>query len=281
MKSALLAMSLVWMTWSASAAEPLAARVNGVEITASDVAEYMKMPRKAFLKKGEATEHLIALELMAQEAIRRGHDKNAGRLALASSVFSEFSAANPISEADIKNEYERIKAEQRKPPEYAISMIIVKTSAEAKEILSGLAAGKSFASLASLSIEEKKPWQKDGVVEWTRASDLNPPLDSIVQRMKPGTVYSEPIAQNYGYVVLRLDDSRVVGFPSLEEARNDVVGSLRADRQKRFLRPLADKASIQQFEPFGLIRVSQTGEISYGPYVKKLDVQRESAKPQN
>jgi peptidyl-prolyl cis-trans isomerase C len=275
MKLAVVATALSCMAWSALAAGPLAARVNNVDITAQDVNEYMRVsagPTGFMLKPGEATVQLIGQELLAQEAIRAGKDRSAGRQTLAKGVMKEFIAANPLEEADVKREYERVKAAQPKETEYKLRMIVVKTDAEARSILAGLAAGKPFASFVHQSIDENTK-RDGGASDWMKADEMSVPYRLALRDMKAGDLLKEPLRESYGFVVMKLDDVRDNAFPPYAEVRDPIAQSLIRQRDMRLLKPLAEKATIQQFEGYAPTTINANGERDHGPYVRKIDPQ--------
>lgn len=263
------------MAWSALAAGPLAAKVNNVVITAQEVDEYRQAMagRTGFMMKpGEATVELIGLELIAQEAIRGGKDRSAGRQALANSIIKEFLAANPLTDEDVRREYERAKAAHPKETEYKLRAIVVKTDAEARRILAGLAAGKPFASFVHQSIDENAK-RDGGAMDWMKPGDMSGSLSYALRDMKAGDLRSEPLQESYGFVVLKLDDVRDNPFPQYAEMRQHIAESLVRQRNERLLKPLAAKATIQQFEGFAFTIFSSNGKRDHGPYVRKIDPQ--------
>lgn len=224
------------------------------------------------LKPGDATVHLIGLELLAQEAIRAGKHRSAGREILAKGVIKEFMTANPLTDADVKREYERVRAEQPKETEYKLRMIVVRTDAEARSILAGLAAGKPFASFVHQSIDENSR-RDGGAADWMKAEEMSVVYRLALRDMKAGGVAKEPLKESYGFVVLKLDDIRDDAFPPYAEVRDQIGRSLMGQRNERLLKPLAEKATIQQFEGYASTSIDLNGERNHGPYVRKVDAQ--------
>lgn len=271
----IVAVALSCLTWSALAAGPLAARVNKVDITAQEVVDYSRAaagPDGFLLKPGEATVQLIGLELLAQEAIRKGKDRSAGREALAMGLVKEFMAVNPLSEADVQREYARVKAGQPKATEYKLRLIVVKTEAEAKAILAGLAAGKPFASFVPQSIDENSR-RDGGAVDWMKAEEMSVPFRIALRDVKAAGLVKEPLRESYGFVVLQVEDMRDNAFPPYADMRDQLAQSLLRQRNDRLLKPLAEKATIQQFEGYAPTTIRMNGEVDYGPYVRKIDPQ--------
>lgn len=55
--------------------------------------------------------------------------------------------------------------------------------------------------------------------------------------------------------------------------RQHIAESLVRQRNERLLKPLAAKATIQQFEGFAFTIFSSSGKRDHGPYVRKIDPQ--------
>lgn len=265
MKKATLAAVLAGMGALAMAAGPLAAKVNGVEITGQEVEEFNNSvaEKRGFkLKTGYATDELVTRELLAQEAIRHGKDKSLSKIELARVVFKEFAAANQFTEADVRKEYDKIKSEVPKKMEYKIRGIVVKNEADAKAIIAGLDAGKPFSSFVPQSIDENSK-KDDGVMGWFELSDIDMSYRIALENLKPGMYYKRPVGTNYGYSVVKLDDVRDVGFPEYSELREGLTNKMSEERREKLLKPLRDNAKIERFpgyEPVKVIDISNLGK---------------------
>lgn len=240
------------MTFTALAAGPLAAKVNGVEITAEQVEALSTYGAKQTgfkLKPGYATEQLIYRELLAQEAIRNGADKSADRGELASLTYKAYAAAHPLGEEDLKKEYARLKAEAPRKMEYLVSFILVKTDAEAKAIIAGLDAGKPFSSFVSRSIDENSK-REGGSLGWSDPASLSHSYARAISEMKTGAHNKEPLKESYGYGVIQVEDQRQDNFPPYAEARDGLMEQVKKQWQEGLFKPLRDKATIEVFEGY-------------------------------
>ena len=99
---------------------------------------------------------LIASELVYQEAQRTGFDKQPDFLAreelarrelLVNSYLQDYLKKNPVSDADAKAAYEKLKT-QMGDKEYSAKHILVAKEDEAKDIIAKLNKGGDFAKLA-------------------------------------------------------------------------------------------------------------------------------------
>jgi peptidyl-prolyl cis-trans isomerase C len=114
--------------------------------------------------------------VIAQEAKKKGLDKNAnvqGQIELAKQAvlirayLSDYVKANPISEAQLKAEYEGIKNNLGNT-EYKSRHVLVEKEDDAKAIIAKLDKGEKFSELAKQS---KDPGSKDkgGELGWSSA----------------------------------------------------------------------------------------------------------------
>ena len=111
-------------------------------------------------------EELVRREILAQEAKKKGMDKNPniqGQIELAKQAvlirayLSDYVKANPISEAQLKAEYDVIK-NNLGSTEYKSRHVLVEKEEEAKAIIAKLDKGEKFSELAKQS---KDPGSKD------------------------------------------------------------------------------------------------------------------------
>ena len=145
---------------AAGAAAP-AATVNGTAIptTRSDVMlneqRAQGAPDSPQLRDA-VREELIRREVLAQEATKKGLDKKAEvqaqmdlarQAVLLRAYIQDYVKANPITEADLKKEYETIKR-QMGTKEYKPRHVLLETEDEAKAVISKLRAGEKFETLA-------------------------------------------------------------------------------------------------------------------------------------
>lgn len=248
MKKTALAAVLAGMTVAAVAAGPWAAKVNGVEISAQEVEDFnaaVEEQRGFKLKPSVAADQLINRELLAQEAIRQGKDKNLDKIELARQVFKEFGDANTLSETDVRKEYDSLTAGMPKKTEYRLRGIVVESEAQAQSIIAGLDAGQPFSSFVSQSIDPHS--KKDGgEMGWFIMSDIDRAYQIALQNLKPGSYHKKPVVTSAGYSVVKLEELREVGLPEYSKVREDLINKLNEARREKLMKPLRDSANIER-----------------------------------
>lgn len=251
-----LAMMAGAISHAALAAGPVAT-VNGTAIPAS-WADAMMTEQKAQgapdseqLRKA-VTEELVRREVLAQEARKKGLDKQpvtaaqmdlARQAVLIRASLQDYVKANPVSEADIKAEYEKIKANLG-DKEYKVRHILVEKEDDAKGIIGKLQGGQKFEDLAK---ESKDPGSKDkgGDLGWANPGMFVKPFSEAMVKLEKGKFTPQPVKSDFGYHVIMLEDSRALKAPSFDEVKPQLQQRLQQQKVEQHVMDLRAKAVIK------------------------------------
>ncbi len=243
-----------------SADAPVAV-VNGVSIEArlfdrnvqANVAQGQKdTPElRAALKQ-----ELVARELMVQEAQKRGLDKlPATQDALVAMrqnllielVLNDEFTKSPITEAELKTEYERqVKALQAGGDlqQFQISTIVVATETDARSVMSALRSGQAFDALAkSRSMDPSK--DKGGDLGWFLPDQIAPAISNVVVNLAQGAVSAAPIQVGPYWHVVKLNAKRPYQVPGFDESKNLLQTAVVQNRRAALLKKLSDAAVVK------------------------------------
>ena len=244
------------MSATAMAAGSAFVTVNGVAVS-QNIANVFIAEQKA---KGapdspELTkavrEELIRRELLVQEAKKTGLDKkpevvaqaDAARQAiLVRAYIQNFVSKNPISDDQLKAEYEKIKA-QLGTTEYKVRHILVKNEDDAKAIIANLKKGAKFEELAKQSID---PGSKDngGDLGWASAGNFVKPFSDALTGLSKGKYTETPIKTDFGFHVILLEDSRPLNVPPFEEIKPRLLQQVQSVQINKMVEGLRAKAKI-------------------------------------
>lgn len=197
-------------------------------------------------------EELVRREILAQEAAKKGLDKKGevlGQIELArqsvliGAYLGEFAKANPISDAQLKKEYEGIKS-QLGDKEYNARHILVEKEDEAKAIIEKLKKGEKFDELAKQS---KDPGSKDkgGELGWANRAAYVKPFSDAMVTLEKGKYTSTPVKSDFGYHVIQLDDVRELKAPSFDEVKGQIAQRLQQQQVQTHIGELRAKAKVQ------------------------------------
>jgi peptidyl-prolyl cis-trans isomerase C len=186
-------------------------------------------------------ERLIALEILAQEATKSGVEKkddvklalDTGRQQiLINALMRDYLSRNPLSAADIQAAYNAEKA-SRGDTEYRAFHILVEKEDEAKAIIAKLKAGAKFDELAKQS-KDPGSAAKGGDLDWAPAGQYVPAFAGALAALKKGQFTEAPVKTEFGYHVIKLEDTRPVTFPTLEELKPQIVKFLEGQKAQAY-----------------------------------------------
>ena len=241
----------------AFAEDKSAAMVNGVSIPQARI----DMRVKAAAAQGQADspelrkairDDMINVEVMAQEAVKLGLDKNtdvaqqmelAKQSVLVSAFVQDYAKNHPISEDQLKQEYDKLKAKLGNK-EYNARHILVETEAEAKDIIAQLGKKAKFEKLAAKS-KDAGSAEHGGSLGWNVPSNFVPQFANAMINLKKGEYTKEPVQSQFGWHVIKLDDVRDLKVPPFEEVKPQIQQRLQQQLIKKAIDELRAKAKIE------------------------------------
>ena len=198
---------------------------------------------------------LVARELLSQEALRRGLDKkpaaqdalNAIRQSLLVDLLvNDELEKKPLTDADMQTEYNRqIKAlaEISDLKQYQLKVILLKTEAEAQEVIAAAKSGRPFELLAKeKSLDPSN--QNGGSLGWVLPGQVVPAISNVMVNLTKGSVSVAPIQTSGGWNVIKVEDTRPFVPPGFEESKPQVRAALIQSRRSALLSDLAKAAKI-------------------------------------
>jgi peptidyl-prolyl cis-trans isomerase C len=242
----------------AVADDTAAATVNGVSIPQSRV----DMRVKIATSQGQADtpelrravrDDLISLEVLAQEAKKKGLNKDpeviqqielANQSVLVSAFVQDYAKNHPISEDQLKQEYDKLKGNLGSK-EYKARHILVDSEAEAKSIIAQLGKKGNFDKIAKAKSKDAGSADKGGELDWAVPSNFVPPFASALTSLKKGAYTKEPVKSQYGWHVIKLDDVRDLKMPSFEELKPQIQQRLQQQSIQEYVADLRSKAKIE------------------------------------
>ena len=241
-----------------AAKEAVEATVNGIAISKSRVDLIAKQsanagqPDSPEVRKS-IIDQLIVQTLVADEAVKKGLDKSQEfreqvdllrQSALADAYVQNFIKTNSVSDEMLKAEYERIKGSIGN--EYKARHILVKTDAEARDIIAKLQKDPaSFAKLAQEKSSDTASKAKGGDLGWFDPRRMAPEFGAAVKALEKGKISEEPVVTSFGYHVILLEDSRPIEPPPLEGIKTGLTQQIQQQNLMKHLDDLKAKAKIE------------------------------------
>ncbi|WP_415393187.1 peptidylprolyl isomerase [Paracoccus sp. SJTW-4] len=130
--------------------------------------------------------------------------------------------------------------------EYSAAHILVATEDEAKAVAEELSGGADFAALAAEKSTDNSA-ANGGDLGWFTAEMMVEPFAKAVEALEPGQV-SAPVQSQFGWHVIRLNETREQTPPEFEQIREQLATQVRRNRVDAEIERLVSAASIEKTE---------------------------------
>ena len=203
--------------------------------------------------QSQLKDEVIAREVFVQEAQKRGLDatddfKSQMELArqglLIRELFTDYQKSNPVSDAEIKAEYDKFVAANG-GKEYHARHILVEKEDEAKAIIASLKKGAKFEDIAKKQSKDPASGANGGDLDWANAASYVPEFSTALVKLKKGQTTDVPVKSQFGWHVIRLDDVRQAQLPKLEEVKPQIAQQLQQQKLAKFQEDLRGKAKVE------------------------------------
>lgn len=253
----LIAAAILSFASGAFAADSVAT-VNGKPIKQS-VYDYIAKDATARGQKVDAPvkeaiiNKLVDSEIVYQEAQKLGLDKQpdyvareelARRELLTSAFLQDYVKKNPISDADTKAAYEQYKKAYGEK-EFSARHILVKTEAEAKDIIAQLGKGGDFSKIAKDKSLDTGSKDKGGDLGWFSPATMVKPFSDAVAGLQKGAVTPTPVQTQFGWHVIKLVDTRAAQPLSYDKVKDGLQKNLQQRNLEKLMADLRAKAKIE------------------------------------
>jgi peptidyl-prolyl cis-trans isomerase C len=199
-------------------------------------AQYDQVPPEVLFKG--VLDQLIQQELLSQA--HEGEMSRAAALQLENERRAVLAAdvAEGVVNADLTEErlqaaYEAQYAGAEEETEYKAAHILVETEEAAQKLVADLEGGANFAALAQEhSIGPSGP--SGGDLGWFGDGVMVPEFFAAVSALEVGTV-SAPVQTQFGWHVIKLEETRVKERPTLDAVREEMTNALRQEAFDTFI----------------------------------------------
>ncbi|WP_309681464.1 peptidylprolyl isomerase [Polaromonas sp.] len=203
--------------------------------------------------EGQLREEVIAREVFMQEAEKRGLSASddykvqmelARQTILIRELFADFQKKNPVTDADLKGEYDKFVAANG-GKEYKARHILVENEAEAKTIIASLKKGGKFEDIAKKQSKDPGSGAKGGDLDWANPSSYVPEFSDALGKLAKGQLTDTPVKSQFGFHVIRVDDIRTAQLPAFEEVKPQIAQQMQQQKLAAFQEELRKKAKIE------------------------------------
>ncbi len=269
-RTALLSMAVCGVALSAHAqtaaptpaADPVVARVNGEELRRSDVTRMVaQLPPQVQQMPIEMIYPAVIDQLVSGKLVASAGYK--AKLADSAEVKDEIKRAEEraVQRAFIQKEMKtRITPKaldeayqaylKQNPPqdEVKAAHILVEKEDEAKAIIAELAKGGDFAKLAKEKSKDSVAAQQGGDLGYFTKDAMVEPFAVAAFAMAKGEVSKEPVKTQFGFHIIKVEDTRTQPAPTLDEVKPQLEQTLSKDIVTALVEELRAAAKVETFQ---------------------------------
>jgi len=229
--------------------------VNGKAVPKARVEALMSQavkqgqPRSPELE-AQVKDEVVLREIFMQEAEKRGLAASPDYKAqmelarqgiLIRELFNQYQSKHPVTDAQIQAEYDKYKG-QSGGTEYHARHILVDKEEDAKALIAKIKAGGDFAELAKANSKDTGSAEKGGDLDWANAGSYVPEFSQAMAKLEKGQMTEEPVKSQFGYHIIKLEDTRPAQFPPLEQVKPQIQQRLSQQSLAEFRDELKAKA---------------------------------------
>ena len=241
-------------------ADQVVARVNGVDIKASDLAiaeedigaNVAQMPAES--RREYLATYLTDMTLVAKaaEAKKLGDsDDFKQRLAYYRSkilmdLLLQSEAKAAVSDAAMHQLYDEAAKQMAGQQEVRARHILVKTEDEAKAIVAELKKGADFAELARQKSTDPGA-SEGGDLGYFPKDEMVPEFADAAFKLEKGQI-SEPVHTRFGWHIIKVEDKRERQVPAFDQVRDQLATHLVRKAQAELITKLRADAKVERLE---------------------------------
>jgi peptidyl-prolyl cis-trans isomerase C len=195
-------------------------------------------------------EEVVLREIFAQEAEKKGVAAStefrlqmelARQTLLIRELFNDYQKKNPATDAEAQAEYDKAKT-QSSGTEYRARHILVEKEDEAKALLAQLKGGAKFEDLAKKNSTDKGSGANGGDLDFAKADAYVPEFGQAMIALKKGETTAAPVKTQFGWHIIRLEDTREAQFPPFDDVKPQVMQRLAQQKLQQYQESLRTKA---------------------------------------
>jgi len=203
-------------------------------------------------QKGQLLDQYVSMQLAAEEAEKAGIEKDQkvrDQLALArlqvlvDAGLQKYLEAHPVQESELRPEYDAQVAAL--PREYHARHILVDDQAAAVAITKELKGGADFAKIAAKRSKDSSS-KSGGDLGWFTLDTMVKPFADAVKTMEPGQLTEQPVQSQYGWHVIKLEESRATSAPPFDEVKDRIKTFVQRKKLQAHLEELRKAAKIEK-----------------------------------
>ncbi len=249
----------------AADADPVVVKIDGKPVLRSEVMKGLEqlgpqaaqMPPQIILPR--VIDHLVATRIVADAGYTKGlqHSQEVKdqlqslEKELVAQAYIRQTIEPQITDDKIKERYEGFVKQYKAEDEVRARHILVKTEAEAKDIIKQLKGGADFAKLAMDKSVDTGSAKQGGDLGYFPKGEMVKAFSEAAFGMRPGDLSDKPIKTEFGYHVIKVEDRRKSAPPALDAVRGQIKNQIGQEMTAKLVKDMVDKAKVERFNMDG------------------------------
>jgi peptidyl-prolyl cis-trans isomerase C len=205
-------------------------------------------------KREELLDSLVRGELVAAEAEKSGLAAqpetrammDLSRLEILQQASQQaYIKAHPVTDEDLKAEYD-VQVKSINKTEFHARHILVATEEFARRLIDKLEKGSNFGELARKESMDQGSKSNDGDLGWFTPDRMVAPFADAVKALKPGEFTHAPVKTDFGWHVIRLEETRDQPPPPFESVKERLVQVVEAKKFRAHTDELLKAAKLEK-----------------------------------
>lgn len=240
---------------------PVVAKVNGVEVTRSEVLDFItqlpeqvrQMPLQNLFPM--ARDQVVNNKLVAEKAATAKLDSDPevqklveqAQQQIERNVYIERQVTAKVNDAELQKAYDELKAEMSKVEEVKARHILVDTEEKAKEVITKLQGGAKFEELVE-QYSTGVTKETKGELGYFAKGEMVPEFSDAAFALAKGQYTKQPVKTQFGYHVIESQDRRPRQAPSFEEVKPQLESVVRQRQLVELLAEWQKSAKVEKFD---------------------------------
>ena len=248
---------------AAANAPPPVATVDGTAISHTEYDIYLKSLLRGrpaadltTEQKAQVLDEMINMQLLASQGIKDGVDKDpdvAAQLGvvkmrvLADAESAKYLKDKEPTDADLHTEYDSQVGSMDKT-EYHARHILVSSKEAAEAAIKKIKGGAKFEDVAKAESSDSSK-ANGGDLGWFSLTRMVKPFGDAVKGLKKGEITATPVQTQFGWHVIKLEDTRETTAPPFEQVKQQVTNGVIQKKLQAYVETLKKTAKIDKTAP--------------------------------
>jgi len=245
---------------AATPAPAAVATIDGTAITRTEYDIYLKsllrgrpITELTTEQKNQVLDEMINVQLLAAQGLKDGVDKDpdvTAQLAvvrmrvLADAASAKYLKDKEPTDADLHAEYDSDVAAMDKT-EYHARHILVADQAKAEAVIKKIKGGAKFDDVAKAESTDSSK-ANGGDLGWFTLTRMAKPFGDAVKGLKKGEMTSTPVQTQFGWHVIKLEDTRETAPPPFDQVKQQVGNGVIQKKLQAYVESLKKTAKIDK-----------------------------------